>query len=172
MKKVYLSLFVLFFVTNIFAQGYKKPPQNVMDVLNAPAIPQSSISPNGKTILLSEPLRYPPISELAQPMLRLAGIRINPNTNGQHRQFYSVKLTLKSVKDGKETAVQLPPNAQIIAPQWTANGEKIAFGNITPTGIELWILDVDSGKAKKLKNVQVNTTMGSGFQWMPDQKSL
>ena len=32
-------------------------------------------------IALFEPIRYPPISELAQPMLRLAGLRINPNTN-------------------------------------------------------------------------------------------
>ncbi len=172
MKKLTLFIIALFLINNIFAQGYKKPSQNVLDVLNAPAIPATSISPDSKNLLLIEPLRYPPISEFAQPMLRLAGLRVNPNTTGQYRPNYAVKLTVKSVKDGKEKQVQLPPNAQIIAPNWSADGERVAFGNVTPTGVELWILDVDSAKAKKVKNVQVNATMGSGFQWMPDQKSL
>ena len=59
-------------------------------MLNAPAIPASSVSPTRDRIAILSPLRYPPISELAQPMLRLAGLRINPNTNGQHRQPYFV----------------------------------------------------------------------------------
>jgi len=66
-------LFLLLFASQIFfAQGsYKQPPQNVMDVLNAPVTPSSSISPAKDKMLLATPLRYPPISELAAPMLRL-----------------------------------------------------------------------------------------------------
>src|SRR6478736_3980618 len=91
---------------SLFAQGsYKQPPKNIMDVLDAPAIPAVSVSPTRDRIALLEPLRYPPISELAQPMLRLAGLRINPNTNGQHRQPYAVSLKLKNISDGKETTV-------------------------------------------------------------------
>ena len=157
---------------NIFAQsGYQKPPKEIEDVLNAPANPSTSISPAKDKILLLEPLRYPPIAELAQPMLRLAGIRINPNTNGQHRQPYSVKMTLKNIADGKEMPVGLPPNAQIISPNWSADGKYIAFGNQTPTSIELWILETATARARQLKNVQVNTVLG-GFDWLPDQKSL
>jgi len=47
-----------------------------MDVLNAPAIPGTSISPTREKIAIQVPLRYPPISDLAQPMLRLAGTRV------------------------------------------------------------------------------------------------
>ena len=86
----------------VFAQGYQKPPQEILDVLNAPITPNTIISPNKDFMLLSEPLRYPPISELAQPMLRLGGLRINPNTIGSHRPFYSVKLTLKVLPMGKK----------------------------------------------------------------------
>src|SRR6478672_6216619 len=104
---------------SLFAQSYQKPPQNVMDALNAPVIPSVSLSPAKDKMALLEPLRYPPISELAQPMLRLAGSRINPNTNGQHRQPYAVSLKLKNISDGKETTVVLPPGAQIISLQWS-----------------------------------------------------
>jgi len=172
-KIILLSIVLLLSSNNLFTQttGYQKPPQGVMDVLNASAIPQTSISPAKDKILLLEPLTYPSIVELSQPMLRLAGLRINPNTNGAHRQPYAVKLTLKNIADGKETAVKLPENAQIISPQWSADGKYVAAGNVTPTGIELWIIDAASGKAKMIKNAKVNTAFG-GFSWMPDQKSL
>ena len=172
--KIFVSLiaFLLFSSTNLFAQGsYQKPPKEVLDVLNAPTIPQTSISPAKDKILLMEQPSYPPISELSQPMLRLAGLRINPNTNGAHHQPYAVKLTLKNIADGKETAVNLPAEAKIISPQWSADGKYIAAGNITPNGIELWIIETANGKARMIKNVKVNTAFGE-FSWMPDQKSL
>ncbi len=172
MKKSILFVVVLLFAVNSFAQEtYQKPPKEILDVLNAPAIPATSVSPAKDKIALLEPLRYPPISELAQPMLRLAGLRINPNNNGQHRQPYFVKLTLKNVSDGKEMIVNLPPNAQIFSPTWSADGKYIAAGNITANGIELWIVETATAKAKKLKDVQINSAFGN-FEWMPDQKSL
>ncbi len=170
MKK-FSFLLVILLCGGVFAQTYQKPPQNVLDVLNAPVTPTTSVSPAKDKILLAEPLRYPPISELAQPMLRIAGLRINPNTNGQHRQPYFVKLTLKNIGDGREIPIALPANAQVISPNWSADGKYVAFGNQTPNGIELWILDAASGKARMLKNVRVNTAFGR-FNWMPDQKSL
>ncbi len=152
MKKLGLLIFILLLTSSIFAQ-YKKPPKEIEDILNAPVTPVTLVSPAKDKILLAEPLRYPPISELAQPMLRLAGERINPNTNGQHRQPYFVKLSLKNIADGKEMAVNLPPNAQIISPNWSADGKYIAAGNQTPTGIELWIIETATAKATKIKNV-------------------
>jgi dipeptidyl aminopeptidase/acylaminoacyl peptidase len=158
-------LCVAFFSVSVSGQSsYKAPPKAVMDVLNSPPTPNTSISPARDRIALLEPLRYPPISELAQPMLRLAGVRVNPNTNGQHRQTYSISLKLKNIADGRETAVALPPNAQIIQPQWSPDGKFIAAGNVTPTGVELWIIDAASAKATKIKNVYVNTAFG-GFNW-------
>ncbi|MCU1289548.1 MAG: glutamyl peptidase, partial [Acidobacteria bacterium] len=170
--KILLLLAVLILPANLFAQGrYEPPPQDVLDILNAPATPSTSLSPAKDVIALLEPLRYPPIAELSQPMLRLAGLRINPNTNGAHRQPYFVKLTLKNIADGKETPVQLPANAQIISPSWSADGKYLAAGNITAAGVELWIVETATGKARMIKNAKVNTAFG-GFSWMPDQKSL
>ena len=80
-------LLVLFISAKIaFAQdGYKKPPKEVLDILNAPATPNASLSPTRDNILLLTANRYPPLADLAQPMLRLAGRRINPASNSPHR---------------------------------------------------------------------------------------
>lgn len=176
MKSKFFVLLLTVFIfssANLFAQTttYQKPPKDVMDVLDAARIPQTSISPARDKILLLEPVGYPSIAELSQPMLRLGGARINPNTNAAHRLSYAVKLTFKNIADGKEMPVALPANAQIISPEWSADGKYVAVGNITPTGIDLWIIETANGKAKQIKNAKINQAFGD-FSWMPDQKSL
>jgi dipeptidyl aminopeptidase/acylaminoacyl peptidase len=104
-------------------------------------------------------------------MLRIAGLRINPLNNGLHRQAYSVKLALKNITDGKETAIDLPPNAKVFSPQWTADGKYIAVGNITPSAIELWVVETATGRAQQIKNVHLNTAYGE-FGWMPNQRDI
>ena len=156
----------------VFAQGsYKQPPKEVMDVLNAPVIPQTIVSPARDKILILTPLRNPTIAELAQPMLRIAGLRINPLNNGLHRQAYSVKASLKNIADGKEIPITLPANAKVFSPQWSADGKSIAIGNITPNAIELWVIDTATGRAQQIKNVHLNTAFGD-FGWMPNQRDI
>jgi dipeptidyl aminopeptidase/acylaminoacyl peptidase len=176
MKNFKIVFFAIVFVlaSGAFAvaqNGYQKPPKEIMDVLDAAVSPSTSISPAKDKIALFEPLRYPPITELAQPMLRLAGLRINPNTTGQHRQPYFVKITLKNVADGKEMPVALPAGAQIISPTWSADGRYIAVGNVMANGIDLWIIETATARARMVKNLKVNTAFGS-WQWMPDQQTL
>jgi dipeptidyl aminopeptidase/acylaminoacyl peptidase len=172
-KRAAVLILIAAFATSAFAQqGYKRPPQEVLDILTAAVTPTASVSPARDSILLSTGLRYPPIADLAQPMLRLAGLRINPNTNGPHRYQYAVALTLKRISDGSEVKIVLPPGAKVGFPQWSANGKHFAFANTTNTGIELWVGDSANGNVRKLKGVALNDTEGEAFQWMPDSKTL
>src|ERR1019366_9999607 len=74
---------------------YQKPPREILDVLNAPPPPAISVNPSRDYAILMQPLRYPPIAEVAQPMLRLAGLRIDIRTNGPHLPFSSTAYTIK-----------------------------------------------------------------------------
>ena len=168
---VLTATFLFLFSVNIFAQGYQKPPKEILDVLDSPTTPLTSVSPAKDKIALFETVRYPPIADLAEPMLRLAGLRINPKTNSNHLQRYFVGLKFKDIASGKELPVDLPKDAKLISPNWSADGKYIAVGNITPNGIELWIIETATGKGKIVKNPKLNTAFG-GFDWMPDQKSL
>ncbi len=171
-KFVSLAVILFLFSFNLFAQsGYQKPPKEILDVLNAPETPITSVSPAKDKMLLLEYSRYPPISELAEPMLRLAGLRINPNTFSQHRQRYFTGLVFKNINNGKEMRVNLPPNSKIVSPNWSADGKYVAAGIMTPLGVELLIIETANGKVKRLKNGLVNTIF-DGYSWMPDQKSL
>jgi hypothetical protein len=63
---------------------YQKPPKEVLDILEAPAPPNLSVNPTRTYALMSDAERYPSIADVSAPMLRLAGMRINPRTNGLH----------------------------------------------------------------------------------------
>ncbi len=169
---VSLCALLLLLVCGAAGQGYRKPPQAVLDVLNSPVTPSVSISPARDQMLLATGVRYLPISELAQPMLRLAGYRINPSTNGRHLAPYFVALSLKRIADGAETKVALPPGAQVSSPQWSPNGKRFAFTNTVANGIELWVGDAASGRVTKVTGVMLNAAIGDPLQWMPDNRTL
>jgi dipeptidyl aminopeptidase/acylaminoacyl peptidase len=151
---------------------YQKPPKAVLDVLHAPVSPNAFPNPSGDTLLLATPVLYPPIADLAKPMLRIAGIRIDPSTNGEHHAPYFSALSLKKVTDDSEIKIELPSDARPSSPQWSADGKYIAFTNTTPTAIELWVCEAATGKARRLNGVRINALLGLGFHWTPDQKAL
>src|SRR6185437_14012632 len=142
---ILLAVFVLAGVS--FAQqGYKKPPKEVLDILHAPVTPNASVSPTRDNVILRTGLRYPPLADLAQPMLRLAGRRINPASNSPHRFQYSVALTLKRIADGAEVKIEVPPGAKISGIEWSDDGKHFAFLNGTANRVELWVGDAATGK--------------------------
>src|SRR5665647_879758 len=111
MKPV-LKASILLVLAALFLSGaelYRKPPQAVLDVLNSPPTPTLAISPTRHFAMQGQPVRYPPIAELAQPMLRIAGMRINPKTNGLHNTTFNSSLTLRKIPEGAEIKVDLPP---------------------------------------------------------------
>ncbi len=160
---------------------YQKPPKAVLDVLDAPGTPNVSFNPTRDKMLLVEIARYPSIADLAQPMLRLAGSRINPNTNGPHGGGRITKLTLKNVSDGKETPIVIPPNAKLGQPEWSHDGKQFAVTNTVANGLELWLGDAATGRLRRVPGVLLNTAFGGGgrgfggngaVQWLSDGKTL
>lgn len=164
------------------AEPYRKPPKIVLDALNAPATPSLSLSPDRAFAMQATVARYPSIAEVSQPMLRLAGQRINPKTNGLHNATVYNALAIRKLPEGAETRVDLPPNPKLGAVQWSPDSAHFAFTNATAGGAELWIGDTATGKTRRIEGARINTVMGSGggrggagggnVQWLPDGKGL
>ena len=170
---------ILFFATGFFvcrpalaATPYQKPPKNVLDVLHAPPPPYGFISPAHDLLLLARPVQYPPISYLAEPMLRLGGVRVATRNRGLHNTPYLSSLDLVKVADGSTRRVGLPEGTKIGYPVWNADGKLFAFPVIARESIELWVGDAGTARAKKLEGIKVNPVLAYSVQWMPDQKTL
>src|SRR5215469_15592396 len=146
------------------APQYHKAPKPIPEILDAAPTPFVFVSPKSDYLLVADRVGNPPISDLAKPMLRLAGIRIDPTTNGRHHPLRLTGLHLIHIPDGKEQAIQLPANAYVGNPEWSPDGQHFSFTNTTSNSIELWIGDVASASAHRVAGVQVNAVMANPIQ--------
>ena len=160
---------------------YQKPPQAIVDLLEAPPTPQVVLSPESaggpRTLLIEQPGGLLTIADLAQPEFRLAGLRFNPRINGPSRLPYLVSLKLKALPDGKEiTVAGVPARAHIVYAQWSPDAKRIAFVVITAAnpgaGLSLWTADAQTGAASRVAGVTLNGVFGDPCSWMPDSRSL
>ena len=153
---------------------YQQPPAPIADILDTRPSPTPSLSPDRATLALYDRANLPPIAELAEPMLRLAGYRINPRNNGQanSRTAWLTGLSFQPVAGGPARTVSLPANARFVSPSWSPDGRSLALLMDAPTGLELWTVDVASGRARKLTDARVNATVGGAVDWLPDSSGL
>jgi dipeptidyl aminopeptidase/acylaminoacyl peptidase len=177
MKPIFpLIAFLAISVLSFAQRGltYQTPPKAIADLADAPLTPLVSVNAAGEWMLLLERPGYPSIEELAQPELKLAGLRINPRTNGQSRSGSYNGLRLKNVQTGQEAPVAgLPDNPQVEHVNWSPDGKQIAFTITRPYGIELWVAGVDNKRAKKLTDAVLNAAMGGlPYAWLSNSRSL
>ncbi len=156
-----------------FAQdplAYQQPPAPIADILDTRPTPSPSLSPDRTTLALYDRANLPPIAELAEPMLRLGGYRINPRNNGpaNSRVSWLTGLSFQPVAGGAARPVQLPANARFMSPSWSPDGRSVALLMDAPTGLELWVVDVAGARARKVTDARVNAASGAAFDWTPD----
>jgi hypothetical protein len=72
----------------VTAEGYRLPPQEVVEIVTAAPAPSVSFSPDHRFKVYAYGKAMPSIEELSRPMLRLAGMRIDPATGGRFRTSY------------------------------------------------------------------------------------
>jgi hypothetical protein len=153
--------------------GYRMPPKAIANLVDAPLTPEVNVSPDQNWILIMEQPPLPPISELAQPELKLAGLRINPRNNSSSRSSYFTKLTLKSLIDNAERPInELPSDARISSVTWSPDSRFIAFTNTCDSEIQLWLAEVDSGVARRLTDTRLSSAYGRPFCWLFDSQKL
>ncbi len=152
-------------------EGYQKAPAPIGDLLSKPATPAVHFNPQRDAMIIYRAERHPPIADLAEPLLRLAGLRINPANNGPHRTARCVELTLHPLPEGKDRPIPIQPGARITLPAWSPDGKQFAFLRFGSREVELWVGD---GKRASVRRIRggINATLGEAFQWMPDSQSI
>jgi dipeptidyl aminopeptidase/acylaminoacyl peptidase len=153
-------------------EPYKLPPQVVVDILDAPPLPAASVSPDRQWLLLLEQRNMPTIAELARPMLRLAGSRINPRTTGPQLPGPITGLLLKRIADGSERRIGVPAPASFSFVSWAPGSRAVAFVQTRDSGLVLWVADPTTGQARALTGATLNAADGPPCQWMPDGARL
>ena len=156
------------------ATGYELPSAALQAVVDAPRAPSLYLSPRRDVAALMQMPPLPSIAVVAQPELKLAGLRINPRTYADSRFSFGSRLWLMQVADGSERQISgLPATLSIASLAWSPDQKWLAFNQVDAAAgsNELWLVDVAAGSARRLAT-GLNTVIGSGYQWLPDSRGL
>jgi dipeptidyl aminopeptidase/acylaminoacyl peptidase len=162
---------------------YHKPSQDIETLIKAPSPLVASVSPAHDKLLLSEPVRFPDISDLAQPMLRIAGLRIDPTNNGIHVPQRLIHWQLVDLASGAAQPLAIPDSVYAGAPIWSPDGRRFVFPNYSRKAVELWMGDAHSGAVHRVGALALNAVIepagrggnivgGGPIVWMPDNQHL
>ena len=154
--------------------GYQLPPAALQAIVDAPRAPQLSISPRRDLLSLTQTPSLPGIDVVAQPELKLAGLRINPRSYSQSRFSFGNDFWLLEIASGKEIRLTgLPKPLSIASSSWSPDQRYIAFNQVDARSgsNELWLVDVSTRSARKVAD-GLNTVAGRGYRWMPDSQRL
>ena len=165
------------------AGGYRVPPKVIVDILDAAPTPSVVVSPDRQMIALLERKSMPSIADLAEPIHRLAGARINPRTNGrQQRTGAGSGITLKSLagvngrggaSGSTEHKLTLPADINAAGLAFSPDGKRLAFTNTKAAGIELWVANTATGQLRLISgNDRLNGAAGEPCDWLEDSVTI
>ena len=175
MRKL-LLLIAVFITGQLIAQdngGYRLPPKDIADLLLAKPTPAISVDKKGKWMLFSQRNSYPSVEELAQPELRIAGLRFNPNNYTLSRQNFINDFSLKDLRTGKEYKIRgLPAPLLAGSVTWSPSEDKIAFTNTTNKQVDLYVIDIATQTTIKINKTPLNTITGGSYHWIDNRTLL
>ena len=172
---LFVSL-VLFLIPQSMSQEptrYMEPPQELLEIIDAPLSPSLLVNPTGTHALLAYPQEMPDISQLAQPELRLAGTRINPKNYGESSPGFWGSLRIQKIDSQQSYPITgLPQDGNIRLTRWSPNGERLAIVIYKEETIELWVANTQNGKTALWADNLHATLVNNPIQWCPDSKTL
>ena len=153
------------------AEDYRLPPRDVVAVVDAAPAPQVRLSPDRQWMVLLEQAALPSIDDVSRRMLRLAGTRIDPRSNGRFTTRFYRGLSLRAMGDREDRVLPIPAGARLASVSWSHDSRHLAYTVVTETGTELWAASVESDDEPRRLIDDLNTVTG-GITWMPDGTTI
>ncbi len=155
------------------ALTYQKPSAEILELVDVKRAPSTLIDDARENMFLLYRDSFKSISELSKKEMRLAGLRIDPKTYiGSRTTFYN---DIKLQKVGKTEVIDIqgmPSQPQLANFSWSPNQQYMAMTNTTEQGVELWIIDVDKARAKRLTEARLNANMRDVINWLSDNETM
>ena len=156
------------------------PDSDVVSIIDAPPTPIAFASPDERSVVLLHYEAHPPVALLAKPMLRLAGLRLDPVIGGRQRTRRFSGLSVLRIGDGTTRGLRLPGGAQVSLPAWAPDGRRFAFTVDEPDGIGVWVADASTAADPvQVPGLRVRDVLGAGppglggtLRWSRDGRSL
>ena len=153
--------------------NYQRPPAVIEEVALAKLSPIIRISDNNQWALQLERSPYRSIAKLAQPELKLAGMRISPETFNTSRQAEYTGASLMNIATQEEIKIEgIPDNAVITEASFSPSSNKVALFVEEADGVYLYICTPEQPVAQKVSTRKINATSGAEILWISDNEFI
>lgn len=173
-----IPLFIVFFIMTQLLESqekivYQTPPREILELVDIERAPLVELDSKKEQMLFYYRPAFKSLSDLNQPELRLAGLRINPETNISSTIAYYHDIRYQQVMKGAVQSIKgLPEQPRIAYVSFSPDETKIAFTHTSQEGVELWVADLKTLTAVKVTDAVLNANAGRPFTWFPDSRSL
>ena len=174
-KTIIYILFLFNLIKSQESYSYQEPPKEILELVDVTLPPRVLIDGNKTHMIYLYRDSYKSINELSTPEIKLAGIRLNPNSNNRSRFNYynNIMISKLDQKDSNAKQVKgLPKLPKLANIKWSPDQTKIAMTNSTEEGVELWYIDLENVTAKKLTDPKLNASLGDVITWYQDSKNI
>ncbi len=153
---------------------YQAPAPDMVSLLEASSTPSVSLNRSFTWMLTAHMDALVSIEDLAQPELRLAGLRINPRNHAPSRSTHTHAISLQHLQSGESFEVSgLPQPLKLTFLSWSPDGRHIAFAQYAADHLEAWVIEVATKTARRLWEGALNAATGSKpFVWQPNSQGL
>ena len=154
--------------------GYRTPVAELQAIVDAPRAPQLTLGPKRDIAAMVQVPDLPGIDVVAQPELKLGGLRIHPQVHARSVFSLGSDLWLVDVASGAERRIAgLPQPLGLAGLAWSPDQRWLAFNRLDRASgaNELWLVDTAVAKARRVAS-GLNTIGGRGYAWLPGSRGL
>ncbi|MGK2857189.1 MAG: prolyl oligopeptidase family serine peptidase [Thermoanaerobaculia bacterium] len=152
---------------------YQKPPKEILELVDVKLPPLTFVDPANRYLVLLDRPGFKALEELAQPELRLAGLRINPRNHDRSPASYTIGMSIQEIASGRVINVTgLPDSIRIEYPRFSPKGRYMSLVEAQPEGLSLWVVELATGAAKRVTPPVLSAVMLPPCLWSTDESGV
>ena len=165
-------MIVFSLISLLQAEPWQSAPEPIHSLLQKKSPPYTYIGVNNKWVYEYQRPNMPTIEDLQAPIERLAGMKIDPTTNGKSRDRYYTGLKRFNLKGEKSQVLNLDGDFRFTTFSASPSGAHAYMISIADKGYNLWLVDLNTFTAKPLGSQYLNSTYGNPCTWKDDKTIL
>ena len=154
------------------AEPWQQAPEPIHSLLQNQRPPMAAVGVNKQWVYEYQRLNMPTLQDLQAPIERLAGMKLDPTTNGRSRDRYYIGLSRFNLKGKKRQELQLAEGFRFTSFSTSPSGDHAFLISLNDSGYNLWLVDLADFTAKPLSTRRLNASYGSPCSWQGNDKVL
>lgn len=151
---------------------YEAPSPAVSTILDAPRPPVIRLSPDKEWMALLDRPDLPNIGDVAAPVVKVAGIRIDPRTNGPARENPFTSISLRRVDKPKAKPIPVAVQGRVSSVSFDDGSQRMMMTVVSDSGLELWLADVGENPSPKRLLGGLMGAYGGPCAWLAGDEGI